>query len=327
MNIAYFGSPEIAASLLKQLLINASKDFAISLAITQPDRPIGKRLEIQPTAVKKTAQAYNIPVFDKNLKESQKELIGLLDKYHIDLCIIFAYGEIINKELLEKPKYGFWNIHPSLLPLYRGPSPAAYAIMNGDSTTGVSIIKLISKLDAGPIIAQVETQIEPYELRNQLEQRLTLIGSNLLISELQNLHKNGEFELKPQNESNATYSSLLKKQDGFISLAQLNNTLLNKKLTLQDCPEVIKRYLSSYRRHDIDQILDNSHQLIYNLYRALTPWPGLWTKIETSQGEKRLLISSATYENNQLIIQKVKLEGKNEVDFKTFNKAYNVFTI
>lgn len=327
MNIAYFGSPEISAAMLDHLITDTSHGHNISLVITQPDRPVGKHLEIQPTAVKKIAQAHSIPFFDKTPSPGQNELVELLHKHNIELCILFAYREIIKNELLNTPKYGFWNIHPSLLPLYRGPSPIVYAILNGDAMTGVSLIQLNSRMDAGPIIAQIKTPLEPQELRNELESRLTLVGTSLLIQTLKKLNENKKIELKPQDDSSATYTHLLKKSHGFVTLSAIKKACNNRVWTKEDCPDLLKSYIISYQKDYETSFLQNSATALFNYYRALTPWPGIWTLIQTSQGVKRLQINDIEIQNNLLSIKTVTLEGRKRIKFTEFNKSYNVLSL
>lgn len=321
MNIAYFGSPPISALLLEKLLELSDNTFNISLVITQPDKPTGKRLEIQPTAVKKIAQAYKLPFFDLNLKLDKKKVLSMLSDQNIELCIIFAYGEIINKELLSQPKYGFWNIHPSLLPLYRGPSPTTYTLLLDDTKTGTTLIQLNERMDAGPIIEQAETNIKPSERRNNLEERLTLIGADLLIKNIKNLVQNGTVDSRPQNDSRATYTRLLQKDDGFISLDFLRKSIIGEDVTVELCPVLFSSYIKKYGANlNITHI--NASKLIHNYFRALSPWPGIWTKITLNNAEKRLKIIDLELIEGKIELKKVQIEGKKAVDFATFNKAY-----
>ncbi len=326
MNIAYFGSPSISALLLKELLNEKSKDYSISLVVSQPDKPAGKRLEIQSTRVSELAQAYNIPIFNKTLKFNEVELISLLKEKRIDLCIIFAFGEIISKELLTTPAYGFWNIHPSLLPLYRGPSPIVYTLLLGEKNTGVTLMQLEEKMDSGPIIEQAQTNIELYEDRNKLEERLTLIGSTLLKENLKKSIINHKIVTKPQNDTSITYTSLIRKEDGYFELPFLQAAISNTPPSINDLPTILKIYLEKYSLNKIFLESKNSNEIFYNFYKALTPWPGIWTIINTPKGKKRLKITKISFSNN-LQIEYVQLEGKNEVDFKTFNASYKLLDL
>ncbi len=205
------------------------------------------------------------------------------------MTLVYAFGELIPEELLNLPKYGFWNIHPSLLPKYRGPTPIASPLINGDSITGVTIIKMDEEIDHGPIIAQESLTIDQSDRRPDLEKKLTDLGFELFKKTVFN---KDQLQIKPQNHSLATYTKKLEKSAGFISFE-------NCKLKIGNSPEDL-----------------------FNLFRGLYPWPGLWTILPNG---KRLKITDVDFTGEKLILKKVQLEGKKEIDFETFNKAYKVF--
>ncbi|HRN69651.1 MAG TPA: methionyl-tRNA formyltransferase [Candidatus Woesebacteria bacterium] len=321
MNIAYFGSPHISSLLLQELLKEDNQDYEISLVVSQPDKPVGKRLQIRPTKVAELAQAYQLPIFRKELKTHEEELISLIQHNNIELCIIFAYGEIISTKLLNTPQFGFWNIHPSLLPLYRGPSPVAYSLLLGDTQTGVSLMQLEPAMDTGPIIGQIKTSIALHENRNQLEERLTLIGSTLLKNNLEKLIINNKIDSKPQNHTLATHTYLLKKNDGYVNPLFLQKAITDEPVASELLPPILNRYIERFTTTSVLQ--QSTSKIFYNFYRALTPWPGIWTIIQTKKGSKRLKITDVDYTEN-LQIKQVQLEGKNPVDFETFQNAYRL---
>ncbi|MEA3272416.1 MAG: methionyl-tRNA formyltransferase [Patescibacteria group bacterium] len=158
-----------------------------------------------------------------------------------DIAVVAAYGHIIPKKILEIPKFGFLNIHPSLLPKYRGPSPIQNAILNGDKETGVSIMLLDKKMDSGPILAQKKVKINENETYETLRNRLAEIGAKLLIKTLLD-YVSGKIKPKPQNHKKATYTKLLKREDG--------------KIDWSKPAEEIER-----------------------MVRAYHPWPGTWTEL------------------------------------------------
>ena len=309
IRIAYFGSPDFAADFLEKLitdvLINQLID--IKLIVTQPDMQVGRKQILTPTPVKITALKHNLRFLEIG------NFLGQLDQLEIsnfDLALVYAFGELIPKELLGLPKYGFWNIHPSLLPKYRGPSPIATPLINGDETTGVTIIKMDEEIDHGLIIAQQSLTIKKTDQRPDLEKKLTdlafemfkkLIGEDTKFFAVFGFpSKNFGIEpLTPQNDKLATYTKKLTKQDGFIEISKLKN-----------------------------QISKNSEEL-FNLFRGLIPWPGIWTLVDINGQQKRLKIIGLNIVRNKnlcsLQIKRVQLEGKNEVDFETFNKAYKLF--
>jgi len=323
MNSAYFGSPLISANLLEDLLAQNNSIFSIPLVVTQADKRTGKSLSITPTPVKKVALEHNLSIFDKHLQTKESALKDILIENDIDLCIVYAYGNYISPELLKVPKYGFWNIHPSLLPLYRGPSPIAFPIMMNDSITGVSLIQLSDILDGGPILLQESTHIGKDELRFELENKLTKMSTNIIVEGLSKLQNNTLIKTI-QDNSKASQSFMLQKESGFITKEVLIKALNKDTSTSGDYPFLLERYISKYP--ELSLSLPKSLALnIYNYYRALTPWPGIWTKVLIKGTEKRLKIIQMEFKNEKLNIKKVQLEGKNEVDFIQFNEAYEVF--
>jgi len=309
IKLAYFGSPDFSADFLEKILLDKSLPVEIKLVVTQPDRLVGRKRILSPTPVKLVALKHGLKFLEIG------NFLGQLDQLEIrnfDLALVYAYGKLIPKELLNIPKYGFWCIHPSLLPKYRGTSPMATALINGDKKTGVSIFKMDEEIDHGPIIAQENLTIDQDDKRPDLERKLTnlafemfrkiLSDKDIGFSNFSFLEKARiESRLTKQNHNLATYTKKLTKQDGFISFENL-------KLKIE-----------------------NSSEDLYNLFRGLYPWPGLWTMIKPIQPTrldeaKRLKITDMELVNGKLIIKKVQLEGKKEVDFETFNKAYKLYS-
>ncbi|MFH1401348.1 MAG: methionyl-tRNA formyltransferase, partial [Parcubacteria group bacterium] len=150
MKIVFMGTPEFGGIILEKLVKN---DFRPVLVITETDKPAGRKKIVTPPPVKILANEYKIPVLQpEKILNLKSEILNL----NPDLIIVAAYGQILTKEILEIPKFGCLNVHPSLLPEYRGPSPIQYAILNGDPETGVSIILLDEKIDHGEIVASIK---------------------------------------------------------------------------------------------------------------------------------------------------------------------------
>ena len=322
MKTAFFGSPIIAANLLEMLLHN--KNLEITLVITQPDKPVGRRLQLTPTDVKQLALRQNIPVFDHEIREKallqELEQKIMLEKY--ELGILYAYGALIPEKIINLFPRGIWNVHPSLLPLYRGPSPTAYPLLLGDLNTGVTIMKLVKQLDAGPLIAQEQIPIGVHDTREKLEAVLTRTGARLIGDLLDKIRNQVVLTTYTQDPSKSTYTRLLQKKDGYISSDLIHDAISindNKRSTI---PEIIEEYMTKY---DIKKIFSAS-EIVWNMYRAFYPWPGIWTQIETSQGIKRLKINSLHLEGKNVKLDEVQLEGKKPTDFQTFNRAYNFIT-
>jgi len=316
LTLAYFGSSYFSAVFLEKLIKDNSLPIEIKLVITQPDKPAGRKQALTPTPVKILAKKYHISCFDE-LQTTSSEL------QITDLSLLYAYGKIIPPNILALPKYGFWNIHPSLLPKYRGSSPIAYPLILSDQVTGVSLIKMTDQVDAGPIIAQEKIDIGLKDKRPDLETKLTDLAFSVLKKTLNSLSSQNppnSLNLKPQNNSLATNTKFMNKQHGYLPLKILIKAMKNELLTEDEVPEIIKSYNSQTTSYTLQ-----APNIVFNLFRGLYPWPGIWTIIKVKSQEKRLKIIDLDLIDEQLILKKVQLEGKKEVDFKTFDKAYKIF--
>jgi len=208
--LVFLGTPDFAVPFLQALIDNSMKPV---LVITQPDEPVGRKQEFKAPPVKVLAEKSGIEV---KQPEGKSELSGILKKHQPDVCVLVAYGDIITKEALAIPKFGFVNIHPSLLPVYRGPSPVQAAILNQDRFTGVSIMLLDQKVDHGPILAQEKIEILPTDNNEILHRRLAEAGTKLLVKILPE-HLAGKIKPQPQDDSKATFTEIIKRSDGQVN--------------------------------------------------------------------------------------------------------------
>ena len=332
LKIAFFGTPYFSARFLEKLLTDISIKhlIEIKLVVTQPDKPVGRKQILTKSPVKTVAEKFGVKVYDGQLSNSES-LINKLKK--IDLALIYYYGQIISKNLLIIPKFGFWNIHFSLLPKLRGTTPATFSLILGDKKTAVSLVQTDEKLDHGDLVTQQEVNINPTETRVQLEQRLHNISYKIFIEQVNNL-LNNKIKLTPQNHSQATYTRFPTKNDGFIALSILKKALKNEPLTFDKLPKIIFEYINKYNLirnwkpvlREVEGLdIRNSAKIIFNYFQGLHPWPGIWTLVKIKGIEKRLKLTDLDYSSGKLIIKKVQLEGKKEVNFETFNSAYSVF--
>lgn len=217
------GTPDFAAIHLKRLI---EEKFNIVGVFSQPDKPKGRGKKIIPTPVKIIAEENNIPVFQPksvNLKlgyESLKELSP-------DIIITVAYGKILKEKVIKLPKYGCWNVHASLLPKYRGAAPIQRALENGEKETGISIFKIVEKLDAGPIAYIKKTPIYLEDNFESLYNRLAKIGSESLVEFLNKFDKYTE-KLIYQDDSMATYADKVTNEDTYIDWFDTNERVFNK---------------------------------------------------------------------------------------------------
>ncbi len=318
LNIAYFGAPDFAARLLDRIVRDQSPPVRVPLVVTQPNRPVGRKKLMTPTPVKEMAVNHGIRVYDTPLR-SNCEISRIITESQIDLILLFAFGEIIRKDLLDAPRYGIWNVHPSLLPRYRGASPIVYPILLGDQETGVTLMQMDEELDHGPVLKQSRTPIGPHDSHEDLETRLTEEAFRLFNDSVRELAAGKPPKATIQAHGQATYTRTLQKNDGFIPFTALKQALRGET-TFR--PEIVKQFVDKNPGVSIPEL--NSGRAVYAMYRALHGWPGIWTLIPVQGSEKRLKITECGYDS-RLQIKRVQLEGKNEVDFKTFHAAYKIF--
>jgi methionyl-tRNA formyltransferase len=211
LRIAFFGTPAFAVPTLTRL-IDSRHDVAA--VITQPDRPRGRGQKIRDAPVKALAVERGITVLqpERLARDQFEETFRTLN---VDLGVVAAYGKILPEWLLKTPPLGMINVHASLLPKYRGASPVHRAVLAGDSETGVTIMRVVKALDAGPMIARVTRPIGPYESSDVVERDLASLGADLLVSVVDDL-PSGHVVETPQNDAEATYAPRLSKGEGLI---------------------------------------------------------------------------------------------------------------
>jgi methionyl-tRNA formyltransferase len=297
--IVFMGTPEIAADVLTKLL---TFGIGISAVITRPDKPKGRGQNFEKSPVKILAEEQKIPVYEPKTKN---EFTNTFKELKPDLGIIAAYGMIIPKEAIDIPKHGVINFHPSLLPLYRGPSPVSMTIKAGEKKTGITIILVAEEMDAGDILAQKEYQLSGEETTPELEKILAGIGAKMIASLLPQYVK-GEIISKAQDHLKATFTHLVKKEDAEI-------------------------FWDKYQASEIEQ-----------LSRAFTPWPGIYSfwnskkidlyKISVVEGDfeaglivekdGKILIGT---KKGAISPEFVKLEGKNKTATDDFVRGHPTF--
>ena len=211
MRIVFMGTPDFAVPVLSRLM---EAGHEIAAVYSQPDRPAGRGRKLVPTPTKRFAEEYGIEVRQPKSLRSEAECAGLAS-LSPEVVVVAAYGLFLPPEALEIPPLGCLNIHPSLLPRYRGPSPVVSAILNGDDETGVTIMKLDEGMDSGPLLAQKQVPIDERDTGPELTRRLFDLGANLLAETLPGW-ASGSIQASPQDESQATFTTLVKKEDGEI---------------------------------------------------------------------------------------------------------------
>ncbi|MBQ8537003.1 MAG: methionyl-tRNA formyltransferase [Clostridia bacterium] len=235
MRIVFMGTPDFAVPSLQALI---DSDHEVVGVFTQPDRPKGRGNKLTPSPVKVLAQAHNIPVYQplKIRKDGLEDLIALKP----DLCVTAAFGQILSQSILDVPVKGTVNVHASLLPKHRGSSPIVWGLVMGDTTFGITTMLTDKGIDTGMMLLKRELTAEPLETAGELTQRLAKLGAELLT---ETLEKFDTLTPIPQDESEATYEPMLKKEMGLMDFTK------------------------------------SAHELAC-LVKGLNPWPGCYTPFE-----------------------------------------------
>lgn len=233
------GTPDFSVPILDALVEN---DYNVVLAVTQPDRPKGRKKVLTPPPVKMKATELDIPVFQpKQIKEEYQKILS----YAPDLIVTAAYGQILPTSLLETPPFGCINVHASLLPELRGGAPIHYALMQGKQETGVTIMYMVDRLDAGDILTQRKIPIAFDDQVGTLHDKLSTLGTSLLMDTLPQLF-NDELQPKKQNDEKATFARNIKREEEKLQFTRTNEE-------------------------------------VYNHIRGLNPWPVAFTTFEDKQ--------------------------------------------
>lgn len=212
MNVIFMGTPEFAVPSLSALA--KSTHHNVVAVITQPDRPKGRSKIPCPSPVKIKAQEWGFEILQP-VNVNDEPVITRLKRYAPDFIIVVAFGQLLSNQLINIPRFKCINIHSSLLPKYRGAAPINWAIIRGETVTGVTSMVMVLKMDAGDIIAQKSTSIFPNENAGELEKRLSFMGAELLLETL-DLVATEKAHYKKQDEKEVTFAPKLKKEDGLI---------------------------------------------------------------------------------------------------------------
>jgi methionyl-tRNA formyltransferase len=214
VKVVFFGSPEFAVPSLQL----TAQRHQVVLVVSQPDRPAGRGRALAAPAVKQLAQRLGLPV-EQPLKLKDPAFLDRLAALQADLFVVVAYGRILPPALLALPRLGPWNVHASILPAYRGAAPIQWAIINGESRTGVSIMRVEEGLDTGAVAARREEPIRDDDTAGTLAERLSVVGAELL-GETLPLLETGRVVPEPQDDAQATLAPLLGKQHGVLDFGK-----------------------------------------------------------------------------------------------------------
>jgi len=300
MRIIFMGTPDFAVSSLKALIESEHDVIAV---VAQPDKPKGRGHKLTAPPTKILAEQYNIPVLQPE-KIKTDEFLKELEKLNPDVICVTAYGKIIPKSILELPEYGCINVHPSLLPQYRGAAPINWTIVRGEKVTAVTIMQMDEGMDSGDILLVREVAISDEDDAGTMFEKLSHIGGEMLVETI-GLLAEGKLDPVKQDESLVTYAPMLKKSDGEINW-------------------------------------EKSATDIHNLVRGLNPWPGTFTKlgnktlkifktkIVEGQGKPGEVVLSSKNDlhiataDGALQILELQIEGGKRLDIKAFITGHQI---
>lgn len=252
VSLVFMGTPDLAAHVLSQLA--SWPGGRIVGVVSQPDRPKGRDLHLQPTPVKLVAQAHQFPLFQPE-KARSPEFLQQLRELAPDLILVAAYGQLLPQALLDIPRHGCLNVHTSLLPRYRGAAPIQWAIANGETETGVTIMRMDAGLDTGPIVSRATTPITATDNGQTLHDRLATIGATLLIDTIPG-YVDGRLKPHPQPAEGVSLARRIQREDGRIQWT-------------------------------------DAARSIHNRLRAFTPWPGAYCQFVHGTKSKLLKVHAA----------------------------------
>ena len=210
MQVIFFGTPQFAVPTLQKLLDHPR--FNVIEVVTQPDKRRGRGKQLIPSAVKKIALNHNIPIWQPKRIKKDQDTLSQLKNSQADAFVVVAYGQILSLEILQMPKVGAINVHGSILPQYRGAAPIQWCLYNGDRQTGITTMLMDEGMDTGDMLLKAYTDINLFDNAHTIAEKLANQGADLLIETLEKLESN-EIQAVPQNNEEATYASLINKDD------------------------------------------------------------------------------------------------------------------
>ena len=303
MKLVFCGTPQFAVPSLEKL---AAQGFAIQLVVTQPDRPQGRGMVMTPPPVKQAAARLGLAVIQPDKIKKNDEFQQQLRAIAPDAIIVVGYGRIIPPWMLELPPFGNINVHASLLPKYRGAAPIQWAIARGETTTGVTTMRIDEGLDTGDILLKREIAIHPDDTAETLSPRLAELGAELLIETLCGLQQ-GKISATPQNHAEATLAPILTKEDGLIDFQWTSRKIHDRLRGFQPWPGVYTKFKGK------------------NL-KIVSARPARAATIHADQGEMRiaddhLLVGCGS--GTVLDLVQVQPEGKKTLSAREFINGYH----
>ena len=303
MKLVFCGTPDFAAPTLEALL---ARGHEIPLVLTQPDRPAGRKMELQQSAVKRAALAQNLRILQPEKIKTNADLRSELESIHPDAIIVVAYGRIIPEWMLKLPRFGNINLHGSLLPKYRGAAPIQWAVASGETETGVTTMQLDAGLDTGDVLLEHRLPIGPDTTASELYPQLASVGAELVLATLDGL-EHSTITPRPQDNTHATLAPILTREDG---------------------------------RMELDR---RTAREAHNRWRGFSPWPGahaelrgkrfLVHRMHPASNDPQLAPGELALANNSLLagtadgtlaLDEVQLEGKARMPGAQFAKDFQL---
>ncbi len=297
LKVVFMGTPEFSVPILESLIELTD----VVLVVSQPDKEVGRKRVLTPSPVKACALEHGIEVFTP--KKLREEYEYILNKKP-DIIITAAYGQIVPKQMLIYPDYGCINVHGSILPKYRGASPIQSAIMNGDKTTGITLMYMEEGLDTGNIIHAKEIDIDPEDTYGTLSEKLSILGRDLLVKTLPVIFEGENFDI-PQNDEDATHTVKIKRED--------------ERLDFNKTAEELHNFVRALNPTPLANILVNGEE-----WKVITTEVGSETKekpgtvVAVNKDSFEVACSDAT-----LVIKKIKPSGKKEMLVRDFFNGFN----
>lgn len=300
MRVVFFGTSDFAVPILRAL----TTAHEVELVVSTPDAKVGRAQVEQASPVARAAAELSLPCEKPEKLKNNETFEQQLQSLNADIFIVVAYGKIIPQSIIDMPPLKMVNVHPSLLPLYRGPAPIQTALRNGESKTGTSIMLIDDQVDHGPLLAQRELDIDPRDTYENLSERLAAVSAELLLDTLKG-YAHGTLTPQPQNHEQATFTHMFTKEDGRIDWSK-------------------------------------SAEDIYNQFRGLHQWPGIWTtfngelvkvidcKIDSSTSAAApgtVLANGVVACGNQTTLQILQLQpaGKSKMTVADFTNGHHDF--
>jgi len=274
MRTVFMGSPAFAIPVLRNLVAG----YQVVGSVTQPDRPAGRGRVLTAPPIKILADELLIPVIQPR-RLSEPEALEQLQDWAPELIVVAAFGQILRPVVLDLPKYGCVNVHASLLPRWRGAAPIQAAILNGDETTGISIMRMDPGIDTGPVLSQKSIPISHNDTSATLANKLSELGAELLMESLA-AYLSGTLRPIPQNESNATYAPMIKKEEGLLDFSMPASQLDWKVRAFNPWPGAFTLWndqmLKIHQAHSIDLAAEPAgRKMIYQELPAITTSRGI----------------------------------------------------